>query len=1354
MSAHATPHSRLISRLLAAVGFAVAAVVLWAPNASAASSSLYTEGLHISTGALEDPRGRTWVSDHNAGFCRVTEPTDDAPGTIEHPLDADDDAKPTCLGGLLPGAGIGPDAAGQPAFVDPSPEFPDSGDEIALIPDGASASSDVVRAQWNPDSGLFEFKDVVTTIGARTRPVAASLGPDDNVYVTFQRSSTVQRITDPAGSAADAEILAQTSDGRGAPAVAAGYDEFGALTVYLAESEGITELKPGGVPTPSNFSVPLVGGEAVVSTLIYDLERRFLYAGTSAGVDATDAGIDAVHRFHTDLGGTLTESPHAEGFSMIGGFGLRPNGRLLVADDPALLDLAEPLGMGRLFQIGLPVANVTAGPARYTNDTEPTFEVSGDGTLECALRLAGESADWDDCPDNGVFAPGSPLSEGTWVFSVRADDGTQRGIATSHRFTVDTTPPAAPSTVRPAEGAIVGASPYFEFASEPGASYECKLDGATEFEPCATGRAFPNLADGVHTLDLRATDRAGNVSPESGLRSFTVDTTLEDGGPPLAGPSPTHDGRSLYAGGLHIATGAIEDPRGRIWVADHNAGFCRVTEPTDDGPGTIEHPVLEGDTATPTCLGGLLPGAGTGPDAAGQPAIVDPTPERSGNGDEIVLIPDGASHSSEVVRAQWNPGTELFEFKDTVTLLFDGDEDRLRPTVASLGPDGNVYFVFQRSGTIQRITNPAGDEPEVQLVGRTSDNEGAASIAAGYARTGDATRLYIAEDAGMFELTPRVTNPPVSAPSTLGVPGTVSALMYDRERHWLYAGTGDEVVTSAGQDVVHRIDTDQGGTDTRLNLAEDLTMVGGFGLRSGGLLLVLDDPALIDPAEPLGMGRMFQVGLAVAHVTAGPGAHTNDTTPTFQVSGDGALECALRPAGQPAVWAPCPAGGSVTPDAPLAPGDHILSVRAVDGSTTGVAEVSRFTVDTTAPARPTVVRPVQGGSTRARPWFEFSAEPGASFRCRLDGAATFTPCQPGRTFPDLSEGNHSLQIQAVDRAGNVSQASTTRNFSTDASVPTVTIGSGLAGPTSQTSTTFTFSAGEPGVTFGCRLTGEKFRVCAGPQSYSDLADGTYSFDVHARDTAGNVSTVTRRTFTVDTVAPVLTFGASSPGEGAATGTSPTFTWSASESVTAVCRIDGGAFVPCTSPVPLSGLAPGSHTLEVRAADPAGNLATATRTFQVVVPEPPATLGAPQVTAPAPEQPNARQADEPTTLGLTIRVADVARRVDLAEFRQEGVTVTVQPTEGTRLVRFRIFRATRGRGASQAARAGINRRPLVTFYRRVSGQAKRKITLKPPRRVARRLRAGRYVLEVTPGTHKRRLGKPSRSSFVIRARSAR
>src|SRR4051812_1720946 len=95
--------------------------------------------------------------------------------------------------------------------------------------------------------------------------------------------------------------------------------------------------------------------------------------------------------------------------------------------------------------------------------------------------------------------------------------------------------------------------------------------------------------------------RALGAPPRSGVVLGTALTLL------LAGTSQAQAaaaGGALYADGLHSSTAALVDPAGKTWVADHNAGFCRVTDPSATGPGRIEHPERPGQTGTRTCLGG------------------------------------------------------------------------------------------------------------------------------------------------------------------------------------------------------------------------------------------------------------------------------------------------------------------------------------------------------------------------------------------------------------------------------------------------------------------------------------------------------------------------------------------------------------------------------------------------------------------------------------------------------------------------------------------------------------------------------------------------------------------------------
>ena len=313
-----TPSARRMARR--ALVLAPALLALGAASAQAAGSSLTADGLHISTGALVDPAGRTWVADHNAGFCRVTNATDTSPGKIEHPELPGQAGTRTCLGGLLPDAGTGPDAAGQPTFYDPSPTFPDSGDELAFIPDGASPSSEVVRAQWNRNTGKFEFKDTITMQGARGRPVSVALGPDDNLYVTFQREDTIQRIRNIDGRAA-----ASPRSSAPRPTAAAPPRSPSAAPRRRRSS---TSPRPWACaswrPTPQRrrprIATSLPAAPGTISALIYDRANDALYAGTgdAAGppvADATSTASTATSRTPPAPPASRRTSPRASRWS-------------------------------------------------------------------------------------------------------------------------------------------------------------------------------------------------------------------------------------------------------------------------------------------------------------------------------------------------------------------------------------------------------------------------------------------------------------------------------------------------------------------------------------------------------------------------------------------------------------------------------------------------------------------------------------------------------------------------------------------------------------------------------------------------------------------------------------------------------------------------------------------------------------------------------------------------------------------------------------------------------------------------------------------------------------------------------
>jgi len=245
--------------------------------------------------------------------------------------------------------------------------------------------------------------------------------------------------------------------------------------------------------------------------------------------------------------------------------------------------------------------------------------------------------------------------------------------------------------------------------------------------------------------------------------------------------------------------------------------------------------------------------------------------------------------------------------------------------------------------------------------------------------------------------------------------------------------------------------------------------------------------------------------------------------------------------------------------------------------------------------------PASTASTSAS--FSFtSTEAGSTFECRLD-SGSWAPCASPQTYSSVSAASHTFSVRATDPAGNVDTAPASYTWTvqaTDTSPPDTSISSGPSGTASSSAASFSFSSTEYGSSFECRIDGSAWSACSSPKSYSALADGSHSFDVRAKDAAGNVdATPASRSWTVDTTPPDTTLTAGPSGT--ATTDSASFSFSSSESgSTFQCQLDSGAWVTCTSPKSYSSLANGSHTFSVRAADSAANtdVTPASRTWTV------------------------------------------------------------------------------------------------------------------------------------------------------------
>lgn len=174
---------------------------------------------------------------------------------------------------------------------------------------------------------------------------------------------------------------------------------------------------------------------------------------------------------------------------------------------------------------------VAWGPGAY----KPTAYVSGD--VYPATLFVGNLAYGNPGPVNGGTASfagtfnGNPPN-GIWRLYVRDFgnfNGNNSGVLYSWSLDItgaagvpapvtDTTPPETQITSGPGRKTKKKRAVFQFSSSEPGSSFECKLDRGA-FAACSSPATF-KVKTGRHTLDVRAKDAAGNQDPTPASRTW------------------------------------------------------------------------------------------------------------------------------------------------------------------------------------------------------------------------------------------------------------------------------------------------------------------------------------------------------------------------------------------------------------------------------------------------------------------------------------------------------------------------------------------------------------------------------------------------------------------------------------------------------------------------------------------------------------------------------------------------------------------------------------------------------------------------------------------------------------------
>ena len=808
---------------------------------------------------------------------------------------------------------------------------------------------------------------------------------------------------------------------------------------------------------------------------------------------------------------------------------------------------------------------------------------------------------------NNSYSVAATVPDGQWTARAeQTDTGGNTGESTANTFVVDTAAPTTTITTPPANPSNQsGVS--IPFTASESAIFACRLDGGG-FASCSSPASYSGLADGSHTFQVRATDSGGNTGPTAST-TWTVDT--------VAPPMPAYTARPPDPSGSTSADFSFTDtePGVAFLCQLDDGGFSACTSPKSYSAlalGTHTFEVKARDLAgnmsaanshtwtidalpppPPTITSGPAdPSSST--DASFsftdvQPAVTFEC-RLDGGTFEPCTSPKSYSDLTEgshgfSVRAVDGSGTPSAPTSYPWVIVTAAPPS---PTITSSPPDPssstNASFRFTSSQSGVTFLCQLDSGPETACTSpknysgltdgghtfRVKARDGAGN------ESGPTTHTWVVDTTAPTgpTISSHPPDPSSSRDASFGFE-SAQAASFECE-----LDTGGFSACTSPKTYADLAD----GSHTFRVRAKDAA--GNTGPESSFTWLIVTAP----PATP--------------SITLSPSDPSTSTSATFAFTSSQSgvsFLCQLDSGAEATCTSPKNYSG-------LSEGSHTFRVKARDDAGNTSAPASHtWVVDTVAPSPPTINSRPPNPSNDPSPSFGFVAEAGATLACEIDTGG-FAACTSPASYSGLDDGSHTFRVRATDAAGNTGSAAT-YTWTIDVVPPaTPSITSGPPDLSNTANATFTLT-GPPGASLLCQLDTGAFATCTSPKSYSGLAEGSHTFSVKAQDAAGNESAAATRTWSVDTVAPTTTLLLTPTNP--SNSTTAVFNFTAGETATFQCKLDGGAFVACTSPRTYTSLTTGSHTFQIKATDQAGNGGpTASYTWSIDATAPTITLTSP------------------------------------------------------------------------------------------------------------------------------------------------